>query len=195
MTAQMTKLGGAALMAVFGSLALALAAPAADDTCEVARRMFGQRIGAYAAIHGQLETSLSADASPAPHPAPPDTASRAAAIKAARPGARQGDIFTPSVALCVRRTVASALGSDAVGHDVRELYGTYSTTPYHPDIYAIYPSWAMATVPATLLATLWPLAGDLEYRIIDHDLVLWDVHAQLVVDYLADLVPRSFDQE
>jgi hypothetical protein len=39
-------------------------------------------------------------------------------------------------------------------------------------------------VPPQLLQVLPPLPPELQYRIIGRSLVLWDHHANLVVDYL-----------
>lgn len=50
------------------------------------------------------------------------------------------------------------------------------------------PGGATHEVPAILLQRLPPLPEDVEYRILDHDLVLWDIHADLVVDF----VPFAF---
>ena len=48
----------------------------------------------------------------------------------------------------------------------------------------------LATMPPSLLAVLPPLPRELEYRIVGRYLVLRDVDASLVLDYIADAVPR-----
>ena len=48
----------------------------------------------------------------------------------------------------------------------------------------------MATMPPALLKVLPPLPKELEYRIIRGFLVLRDVDASLVVDYIPSAVPR-----
>lgn len=45
------------------------------------------------------------------------------------------------------------------------------------------------SVPPTLLLKLPKLPGEVEYRIVDHDLVLLDVKANLVVDILRQALP------
>jgi hypothetical protein len=47
-----------------------------------------------------------------------------------------------------------------------------------------------AVMVRILLQWLPPLPEDLEYRLIDHDLVLWDSHADLILDVLPDAVGR-----
>ena len=41
-------------------------------------------------------------------------------------------------------------------------------------------------VPPQLLSALPPIPGELQYRIVGHALVLWDHHADLIVDVLPD---------
>ena len=53
---------------------------------------------------------------------------------------------------------------------------------------ADYPAGAsMPLMPTCLLAALPPLPPELEYRFVGRDLILWDVHAGLIVDF----VPRA----
>jgi hypothetical protein len=54
---------------------------------------------------------------------------------------------------------------------------------------AKYPEGAaLPTVPANLLATLPQLPEDLEYRIVGKDLILRDVHANVVVDFIPGII-------
>jgi len=46
-----------------------------------------------------------------------------------------------------------------------------------------------ASVPARLLASLYPLPDGLEYCFLDRHLVLLDGEADLIVDYILDVVP------
>ena len=46
-------------------------------------------------------------------------------------------------------------------------------------------------MPVILLHQLPPLPEDVEYRWLDRDLVLWDIHADLIIDFLPDAIPRS----
>jgi hypothetical protein len=50
---------------------------------------------------------------------------------------------------------------------------------------ARYPEAApLPTVPPNLLASLPPLPKDLEYRIVGNDLILRDVHANVIIDFI-----------
>jgi hypothetical protein len=46
-------------------------------------------------------------------------------------------------------------------------------------------------MPFVLLAALPALPTGIYYRLIDHDLLLWDVDANLIVDVLPDALPRA----
>jgi len=60
-----------------------------------------------------------------------------------------------------------------------------------PGVHVRLPAAAqLATMPPSLLAVLPPLPRELEYRIVGRYLVLRDVDASLVLDYIANAVPR-----
>jgi hypothetical protein len=44
-------------------------------------------------------------------------------------------------------------------------------------------------MPPKLLAGLPPLPDELQYRFMNRDLVLWDVHANVVVDLIKRAMP------
>jgi hypothetical protein len=169
--------------------------PAQAD--EAALKAFHDRIDAYAALHRRLEQPLP--------PFNPDGTMRsyllnraylAAAIKAARPHARQGDIFTPPVARLLRRVIAESLAGRDVEEVLRELLdeGLAGGPPVHPKVYDQFPDWASHTMPVVLLSRLPTLPDDVQYRIVDRDLVLLDTHANLIIDVLPDAFapPHSF---
>jgi hypothetical protein len=45
-------------------------------------------------------------------------------------------------------------------------------------------------MPPQLLQLLPPLPAGLEYRFIDCDLILWDPHANLIVDFLPNTLAQ-----
>jgi hypothetical protein len=186
-----TLMRGVAAAIIVAALCLTTALPAGAQTedTRAALQTFAERVTAYTDLHRRLEAPL-----------PPLTASTserstilnkkyvAAAMKAARPQARQGDIFTPAVEREIRTRIATALegdGAQALRRD-RPL-----SRPFHPRVFDTYPDWGTDETPPALLAVLPPLPEGLEYRLLDHDLVLTDVHADLIVDVIADAVPRG----
>jgi hypothetical protein len=116
----------------------------------------------------------------------------ARAIKAKRLDARQGDIFEPAVATAVRGVIAEALREVDVDLLLRGLYEDCEMPPgYRPQVNAGYPHWATHEMPFVLLARLPALPTGINYRLIDHDLLLWDVDANLIIDVLPDALPRA----
>ena len=54
-----------------------------------------------------------------------------------------------------------------------------------------YPdSVPLTTVPPQLLQTMPKLTEDLEYRFIGDWLILLDVHAHVIADFIEDVLPR-----
>ena len=54
-----------------------------------------------------------------------------------------------------------------------------------------YPAGApLPTVPPSLLLNLPPLPPEVEYRIVGTDLILHDVEANLIVDWIPDAISR-----
>lgn len=105
---------------------------------------------------------------------------------------RQGDIFEPSVAVAVRGTIADALREIDVDLLLRDLYAECEMPAgYHPQVHTGYPSWATHEVPFVLVSALPALPPGIYYRLIDHDLLLWDADANLIVDVLPDALPRA----
>ena len=47
----------------------------------------------------------------------------------------------------------------------------------------------LSTMPPQVLAAMPRLAEDLEYRFIGRRLILLDVHANVIVDYIEDALP------
>lgn len=179
----------AGLVAVIAAIASAEQRPGDDERVV---REFRNRIGEYAALHEKLEANLP--------PLNPDGSIRsyllnrvylAKSIKTARPKARQGDIFTPAVSALFKRILARAVSEDALDqlYDYDEAHPFLS--PYHPRVYDPYPDWASHTTPVAVLQQLPPLPEDIQYRLLDHDLVLWDIHADLIVDVLPDAIART----
>lgn len=114
----------------------------------------------------------------------------AAAIQRARPKAQVGGFFTATVATVFKRRVADAVRTENLAAVLAEIDDEGEVNG-PPKIYVRLPvSAQMATMPASLLAVLPPLPKDLEYRILGSSLVLRDVDASLIIDYIPAAVPR-----
>jgi hypothetical protein len=156
-------------------------------------QLFAERVADYAELRQRVDAVF------APWTATGDVdsifrrrAHLAAAIKAERPNARQGDIFQPSAAIAVRGIAADALDDIDVEFMLEGLYEDCEMPGgYRSQVNAGYPQWATHEMPYVLLTALPALPAGLQYRLIDHDLLLWDVDANLIVDVLPDALPRA----
>lgn len=118
---------------------------------------------------------------------------RHVAIRAARAGARPGDIFTPETANAFRTLIATMLADrglppdDLVEEEPDEMPAIRPTLAVHGRF-----SWAFANAMAPCLLDVLPrLPAFLQYRLVDRDLVLLDVDANLVIDILRDALPAA----
>jgi hypothetical protein len=110
----------------------------------------------------------------------------AAKIRALRPAARQGEIFTPEIAKLFRRLMYP----ETTGREGAETKQTLKEDAPPPKtvplkVNARYPDeQPLPTMPPNLLANLPKLPEELEYRIVGKDLILRDVPANLIVDFI-----------
>src|SRR5919108_3887677 len=119
-------------------------------------------------------------------------------IRALRPQARQGDLFVPAAQPIVKRIIAAELTGRAGAPARKEmLNGNPPVDPDHDDrmrvplaVNAAYPEAApVSNVPPSVLLTLPLLPKEVEYRFVNRDLVLRDVEANMIVDFLPAAAP------
>jgi hypothetical protein len=115
----------------------------------------------------------------------------ARAIRALRPDAQRGDVFTRKVRTLIANVINSKTGESArmailgAGNPrSAESPATISLA-----VNATYPSSApLSTMPFSLLAELPKLPMELEFRFVGHALILRDREASLVVDIMTDAI-------
>lgn len=109
-------------------------------------------------------------------------------IRAVRKDARPGDIFTPEIRATFRRLMYPELRGTE-GRRTRAEINEDAPAGVPLKVNASYPEGAsLPTVPPNLLASLPQLPEDLEYRIIRKDLILRDVNANLIVDFIPNAI-------
>ena len=109
-------------------------------------------------------------------------------VREARAGARQGDIFTPRATVMFRKLLNPELRGRA-GADTRTAIRDGAPAEFTLTPNATYPEGRpYATIPPNVLASLPKLPPELEFRIVDQHLILLDVPAHLVVDYLFNVM-------
>lgn len=117
--------------------------------------------------------------------------SLAGAIERARQHAHAGSIFSPQVSAVIKRRIADAVRSENLSIVLAGIDDDGIAGPA-PKVHLRLPvSAQMATMPPSLLAVLPPLPKELEYRILGRYLVLRDVDASLILDYIPAAVPRE----
>ena len=111
----------------------------------------------------------------------------AAKVAAARAGARPGDIFT-SEAVPVFRSLVAADFKRRTPQGKKVMLDEVPT--FCTRVNMIYPSeLPLATFPATLLKTFPELPPETEFRFVARHLVLRDIAANLIVDFILNVMP------
>ncbi len=118
----------------------------------------------------------------------------AEAIRALRPNARPGEIFTPGVRQMIAVTLKQKVdGKDGAGAKSAILgegnpKNAESPVPVKLAVNAAYPATApLSTMPPSVLMALPPLPKELEYRFVGRSLILRDTAANLIVDIAPDV--------
>lgn len=150
---------------------------------------FKKRIDAYMEMRGEVEKG-SAEQKETNDPAKIRQAQEnlAAGIRAKRATAKPGDIFTPDVRTAFRRLMyPETVGAE--GKRTKETIKEDAPAAVPLKVNATYPEGApLPTVPANLLASLPQLPEALEYRIVDKHLILRDVDANVIADYIPNAI-------
>lgn len=111
------------------------------------------------------------------------------ALRAQRSYAKQGYMFTPSVATYIRDLVKKEFkGADRV--QVREVILEADTAGVPLKVNYPYPETKELTqIPPTLLLTLPPLPKEVKYRFVTRNLLLVDTDNGLIIDYMTNALP------
>ncbi|MQA30608.1 MAG: hypothetical protein GEU82_12365 [Luteitalea sp.] len=151
-------------------------------------KAFLDRVNAYVEMKQKLEDGLT-PVSPSDRTSGVEQHRTALAerIRAARRGARQGDLFGATAAL-----FREIIVRDSRTRSARDTGAVLEEVPSRsePAVNAVYPEGALlATVPPLILTNLPPLPDGLEYRFMGHALILRDRAANLVVDFVPGAIP------
>jgi hypothetical protein len=185
---------GSALMA-FASLGHAQtpkpneAREAPDFTVQVWGQVladFNTRVSSYFELRSRLEEGLPV-ATTTNDPAQIRRAERALArrIRAARHGAKQGEIFTPVISVEFRKALLHE-----IDRDTREIVMDDNPGAFSHAINGTYPKRKpLSTVPVNILAALPRLPDDIEYRFLGRHLILYDTRANVILDRIPRAIP------
>lgn len=149
---------------------------------------FMDRINAYLAVHrkaaGQSAKIKESDSATAIIANQDGLAKR---IQEIRSSAKSGDIFTPEIRKKFRQLMYPEMkGED--GRDARAVLKDDAPASVPLKVNSKYTADSLPTTPSNLLLNLPTLPKGLEYRIVNKHLLLLDVDASLIVDYIPNAI-------
>jgi len=154
--------------------------------------MFELAVEDYVALHRRLEHVWP----PGWFLADPEQAEMASeamrrALRDARPHAAPGALFTPEVADVFRLRIANAVRDGTLARArVWPPEGAEDVDRWRPEVNQLVP-WGVSAVRWPSASMLPSLPPELAYRFVGRDLMLVDVHANLVVDILDLALPAA----
>lgn len=152
---------------------------------------FQKRIQAYVEIHQKAEAGLPA----LPRESTPQQIDQhqrrlGDLIREARASARRGDVFTPASQAVIRRVLQRVFSGEA-GAALRAGIMDENPVGLKLTVNQRYPDEVpLSTMPPELLEELPKLPEELEYRFVGDRLIVMDVHAHLIVDFMPQALPR-----
>jgi hypothetical protein len=166
--------------------------PAGSSPAEVAAlKQFDDAVAKYMALRRSLRSEVAG-------PVKNSTSSQvtnasdalARAIERARQDAHVGSMFNAQAAAIIKRRITDAVRSEKLTPVLADIDDEGKSGPA-PKVHLRLPvSAQMATMPPSLLKVLPALPKELEYRVLGRYLVLRDVDASLILDYIPAAVPR-----
>jgi hypothetical protein len=149
---------------------------------------FQNRVSDYVRLTAKLKSDLPLKPSDSRAVVTHREAEFAGRIQQARPQAAQGDIFTPRICAEFRRLIGIAMqGPEA--QRIRKSLEHAEPVQGQLRVNAPYPSVPLQSTPPSLLLNLPPLPSEVDYRLVGRALVLRDVQANLIVDFVPNAIP------
>ena len=180
-----------AVLLVVGVTAGALVAQPPANPQAAALSEFNARLKEYMALHRKLAKETGEiDETKNPREITDREVALGKLIRAARAQARRGDIFTPAVEALFKQTIGDefARRPARVRADRREDQDELAD--FTPMVNQVYPpTHPLVTFPAGLLRVLPKLPRELEYRLVQRNLILRDIEANLIVDFIPAATP------
>ena len=161
------------------------------DPTEAVFADFAKRVDEYVALHKQVADSVGVlDETKSQTEITTRAGWLANGIIAARAQAKPGDIFTTEAATTLATLIREEYRRRPPRvRDSRE--DAQDELPdFEPHVNQVYPTtYPLATFPATLLPLLPRLPEEVEYRIVGHYLILRDVEANVIIDFMPNAIP------
>ena len=153
---------------------------------------FLDRVNQYVALHQRLENTLPKLSKEAtPQEIDKNQRSLGQLIQNERRTAKQGDLFTPEAQAVIKKLLAKVFG----GSDGAALRASImDENPGVPNmtVNERYPdSVPLSTIPPQVLQGLPKLPEEMEFRFVGNALVLMDVHAHIIADFVPNAFPHQ----
>ena len=147
---------------------------------------FQKRVNAYASFSLKLAATLPKLPKEAtPQQIDQDQRAFEKLVVQERRDAKPGDLFIPEMQTYVRTLLADVFEGPLGAAERKAVHD--EPHPVRPVINKRYPDDVpLSTMPPRLLANLPKLPDQLEYRFVHNDLILMDVHAHIILDFIAD---------
>jgi len=168
------------------------AAGSLNDFDAEALEEFQEETDEYVALHNKLESQLP----PLPTQATPEQLQAheiglGDLITSARRRAKQGDIFGSEAGRLIRERAQTVFASLYGAQDTAAIQDERSERNVAARVNQRYPvDVPISTMTASVLASLPRLPPELQYRFLGRHLILIDVGARIIVDYMPDVLPR-----
>jgi hypothetical protein len=153
-------------------------------------KRFSAKVQRYVELHRRIEKTVpKLKNTSSPQSIAAHQQELAQKIQQARTNAREGEIFQPAA-----QAFRHAIEREFQGSEAKNARATIQQGEpiknVRLGVNQVYPKdLPYTSVPPTLLLKLPKLPDGLAYRIVDHDLVLLDVKANLVVDLIPEPLP------
>lgn len=158
---------------------------------------FSKRVNDYSTLRTRLSDSLGpVDETKSQAEIAARSTALASAIAAHRNGSKQGDLFTPEAATVIATVIKEEYRrrGDSVQKSRDQQADEYKEDglpPFAPKVDELFPTkYPLATFDALLLPLLPSLPDHLEYRRIEHYLVIRDIEANIIVDFMPNAFPN-----
>ena len=159
-----------------------------DDAASL--KAFSQRVDEFVRLHKSVEATLpKLKPTDLPEMITAHQQALARKIREARPRAQRGDIFTDEAREAFRHAVRSEFQGPHASNVRATILQGDPVKAVRLRVNQPYPDGVpYTTVPPTMLLRLPKLPDEVAYRIVDRDLVLVDVKANLVVDWIPEVI-------
>jgi hypothetical protein len=154
-------------------------------------REFSNRAQEYLQLHKSVEEALRrVKRADSPENINAHQQELARGLRDARPHAERGDIFRPSASEAIRHAIRSVFQSGQANSARATIQQGAPLKESYLKVNQVLPEAVpYTTVPPSLLLKLPHLPDELAYRIVGRDLILVDVPANLIVDFMPKAIP------